>query len=124
MEVKIERSGGQETPASVMAEYMVERITALMVMSGIESISSQRYQCGAGSRLHVTIATFAGAPKEVTDQGVVIKDALAQIMSVANIVRIHMKPSEADLNSMKSTWAESSKKAKELNESRSQEERQ
>jgi len=116
MEVEVGRAAGQETPASVMAEYMVERVTALMVMCGIESISYQKYESGVGSRLHVTIAPFADAPEVVTNQGVVVKDALAQIMSVSNVMRIRMKPSESDLNDMKATWAESAKAAAERND--------
>ena len=115
MDIEVGKAEGAETPASIMTEYVVERITALMVMAGMESISAQRFECGLGSRLHVTISAFAGAPKDVTDQGIVIKDALAQIMSVANVVRIVIKPSESDLSDMKASWADSAKRAKNKN---------
>lgn len=104
MDVDIGKSGSSETPASEMVEYVVEHITALMTIGGIESISAVKYQCGFGSRLHVSMVPFAEAPETVKNQGIVIKDAIAQIMSVANVVRIVMKPSEDDLVSMRKTW--------------------
>ena len=104
MDVEIGKAGAAETPASFMAEYVIEHISALMTLGGIESISATKYICGFGSRLHVTMAPFADAPEEVKAQGVIIKDALATILSVANITRVVMKPAEDDLNKMKATW--------------------
>lgn len=115
MNVEIGKAYAGETPASCMQEYVTEHITALMTLGGIESISAVKYQCGFGSRLHVTIAPFADAPEDVRAQGVVIKDALAEIMSVANIMRIVMKPSDEDLASMRDAWTKSSEDARSLN---------
>lgn len=115
MDVEIGKSGAAETPASFMAEYVTEHITALMTLGGIESISATKYVCGFGSRLHVTMAPFADAPEEVRAQGVVIKDALATILSVANITRVVMKPSEEDLGRMRDTWEMAVKDARAAN---------
>lgn len=115
MNVEMSKASGPETPASCMAEYVMEHITALMTLGGIESISAQKYVCGFGSRLHVTIAPFADAPEQVKTQGVVIKDALATIMSIANITRVVMKPSKADVKKMRDVWKSSVKDAYSVN---------
>ena len=115
MDIEMSKASGPETPASCMAEYVMEHVTALMTLGGIESISAQKYVCGFGSRLHVTIAPFAKAPDAVKSQGVVIKDALAQIMSVANITRVVMKPSKAEMKKMVDAWKSSVRDAKAVN---------
>lgn len=115
MDVEMSKASGPETPASCMAEYVMEHITALMTLGGIESISAQKYVCGFGSRLHVTIAPFADAPEPVKAQGVVIKDALATVMSIANITRVVMKPSKADVKKMRDVWESSVKDADLVN---------
>lgn len=115
MDVEMSKASGPETPASCMAEYVMEHVTALMTLGGIESISAQKYVCGFGSRLHVTIAPFADAPEPVKAQGVVIKDALATVMSIANITRVVMKPSKADIKKMRDVWKSSVKDADSVN---------
>lgn len=115
MNIEMSKASGPETPASCMTEYVIEHVTALMTIGGIESISARKYVCGFGSRLHVTIAPFANAPDAVKAQGVVIKDALAQIMSIANITRIVMKPSKADVKKMLDAWKSSVRDADSVN---------
>ena len=115
MNIEMSKASGPETPASCMTEYVIEHVTALMTIGGIESISAQKYVCGFGSRLHVTIAPFANAPDAVKAQGVVIKDALAQIMSIANITRVVMKPSKADVKKMVAAWKSSVRDADSVN---------
>lgn len=112
MEVEIGKMASEATPASSMSEYVVEHVVALMTIGGIESISAVRYSSGFGSRLHVSIAPFADVPKEVADQGVIIKDALAQILSIANINRIVLKPDEKDRSKIRESWSESVKDAR------------
>ena len=107
MEIEVKKANAEETPASRMAEFATEHITALMTLGGIESIGAQRYTCGFGTRLHVSFSTFKGAPDEVVKQGIVIKDAIAQIMSVANLVQITIKPSEEDMVQMREAWGDS-----------------
>ena len=105
MEVEIGKAEVAETPASAMAEKVIEHVAAIMMLvGGIESISSTKYVCGFGDRLHVSISPFTSAPSKILSQGVVIKDALATIMSVANISRILVKPSETDLTGVEEAW--------------------
>ncbi len=104
MEVEIGRVNAGTTPVSVVAQYVTKRIAELMTVTGIESISAQKYECGFGSRLHVTMSAFQSAPKEISYQGVVIKDALAQILSIANVARLQLKPSEEDRKDMEAMW--------------------
>ena len=115
MDVEVGKAGAAETPASFMAEYVTEHVTALMMLGGIESIGSTKYVSGYGSRLHVTMAPFADAPDEVKAQGVVIKDALAAILSVANISRVVMKPSDKERAKFKSTWDQAVRDARAAN---------
>ena len=115
MNVEISKAAAPETPASVMTEQMVEHIMSIMMLCGIEGISATKYQSGFGSQLNVTISPFANVPEKVSAQGVIIKDALAQIMSVANVTRLIAKPSDADLKELRETWNESARSADELN---------
>lgn len=115
MNVKMDKAMVPETPASCMTEYVMEHITALMTIGGIESISAQKYVCGFGEKLHVTIAPFANAPKKIRDQGVIIKDAIAQIMSVANVSRVLIEPSDEDMKSISEMWKSSVRGADSLN---------
>lgn len=115
MDVEIGKAAAQETPASCMATYAVEHISALMIMGGIESIDAKKYSTGFGSRLHVSISPFADAPEEITAQGVVMKDAIAQILSVANVTRVVLKPEDNDLPDMKNMWRKQVKEAKSAN---------
>lgn len=115
MNVEISKAAAPETPASVLTEQMVEHILSIMMLCGIEGISATKYQCGFGTQLNVTIAPFANVPEKVSAQGVIIKDALAQIMSVANVTRLLAKPSDTDLKELRETWKESAKSAEALN---------
>lgn len=104
MEVEIGKAGAPETPASCMGEAFLRPVTDLMVFNGIEAISSERYVCGFGSHLHVTIAPFAGAPKPIKNQGVLVKDSLAKILSAANITRVVIKMTDSDMDEVKKSW--------------------
>lgn len=115
MNVEMSKAQGPETPASCMIESVMEHVTSLMTIGGIESISAQKYVCGFGSRLHVTIAPFAKAPDRVIAQGVIIKDALATIMSIANVTRVVMKPSKSDMKKMSDSWRKSIADADSVN---------
>jgi hypothetical protein len=121
MNVEIGKAAAAETPASVIAGDMMEHIAAVMMLvGGIESISAQKYTCGFGSKLHVSIAPFAGVPKDIALQGVAIKDALAQILSVANITKVTAQPSASEMLDIRRTWDASVKSASEANGGSSQ----
>ena len=115
MDVEISKADAAETPASCVTDYVMEHATALMALGGIESISARRYTCGFGSRLHVTIAPFSCAPEEVKSQGVVIKDAIATVLSIANITRVVTKPGDKDIAEMKKLWDVSVRAARAAN---------
>jgi len=115
MDIEIGKAAAPETPASCMATYAVEHISALMIMGGIESIDAKKYSTGFGSRLHVSISPFADAPEEITAQGVVMKDAIAQILSVSNVTRVVLKPEGDDFSDMKNMWRQKVKEAKSAN---------
>jgi hypothetical protein len=120
MDVEVNRAAAPETPASTMSAYVVEHATALMTIGGIESISAQKYSCGLGSRLHVSMAPFADAPEDIVAQGVVMKDAIAQVLSVANIVSVTIKPNEDEMKDVRTMWEKSSGEAKAGNQGSSQ----
>ena len=115
MNIEMSKANAPETPASAMTDYMCEHVTALMILGGIESIVLQKYNSGFGSRLHVTIAPFANAPEAVKTVGIVIKDAVAQILSVANVTRLVLKPSEEEMSDVMSTWESATKDARITN---------
>ena len=115
MNIETGRANAPETPASAMKAYMCEHVTALMILGGIESIVLQKYNSGFGSRLHVTIAPFAKAPEAVKKVGIVIKDAVAQILSVSNVTRLVLKPSDEEMDDMMSTWDSATKDAMTAN---------
>ena len=115
MEVKIGKAGAPETPASCMGEAFLRPVTDLMVFNGIEAISYERYSCGFGSHLHVTIAPFADAPKPIRNQGVLVKDSLAKILSAANITRVVIKMTDTDLEEAKKSWGDAVKESDAAN---------
>ena len=101
MKADYDKMDGDETPASSMKNYVLEHLSALMIIGGIETISLKKYKIGGGSRIHTSVSFFKGVPDEIVTQGVVIKDALAQILSVANISRVVLRPSEEDLRGLR-----------------------
>lgn len=116
MNVELSRAIEEETPAFEMTDKIVENVSSLMVVcGGIESISSTRYKSGFGDRLHVAISQFKEAPKEVRTQGIIIKDALAQILSVANVMKAVVKPTEEDMKDLSAVWEAATKDAKKHN---------
>lgn len=114
MNLEINKAMAASTPSSCLGDYVAEHVAALMTLGAIEGISIQKHQSGMGSRLHVSITQFE-APNSVKMTGIIIKDALAQIMSVANIARILMTPEEEEMESMRKTWKESSEDAEAAN---------
>lgn len=105
MNVKISQAQSNATPASTMTDEIIEHVSALMMLcGGIESISSTKYASGFGERLHTTIAHFAKAPRWVKDQGVIIKDAIAKILSIANIAGVTITPTDEDLARLQDAW--------------------
>lgn len=104
MKVDYDKMEGAETPASLMRNYVLEHVSALMIMGGIETITFKKYKIGGGSRIHTSVSFFKGVPDEIAMQGVVTKDALAQILSVANISRAVIRLSEEDLQGMRNFW--------------------
>ena len=115
MNIEAAPVGGGETIASLKGEDYIKCITDLMTYSGIESISVQKFTCGFGSRLHVSIAPFANIPDILSRQGIVVKDALGTLLSVANIARIVMKPSDEELTAMHKLWDDFAKEAELAN---------
>lgn len=104
MNAEVNYAASPVTPAFIVGQEFIEPITTLMSYCGIEAISADKYNCGYGSKLHVTISAFSGAPQKIVDQGIVVKDALAQLLAVANINRLVIKPSEMDLEGLRSGW--------------------
>ena len=116
MEVKLSKSVDVETPAGVAGQQLMEAIATIMtVVGGIESIKIEKYSAGMGSRLHVSIGLFPKAPEEVASQGVIIKDALAQIMSVANVTRAIVVPTDKELADMEKMWGDVTAEARQIN---------
>ena len=101
MKADYDKMDGDETPASSMKNYVLEHLSALMIIGGIETISLKKDEIGGGSRIHTSVSFFKGVQDEIVTQGVVIKDALAQILSVANISRVVLRPSEEDLRGLR-----------------------
>ena len=105
MNVEMSKVKAQETPASMMSKELVEHVAdVMMVGGGIESISAIKYVGGFGDRLHVSITQFTEAPYEVRSQGVIIKDAIAQILSVFNISRLSVKMSDEEKTGVVTAW--------------------
>ena len=62
------------------------------------------------------ISQFKEAPSEVHSAGIIIKDALAQILSVANITRLVLKPTDKEMANIKSNWEKSVEQSKVVKE--------
>ncbi len=120
MGVEVGRFAAPATPAAAMSEDIAQNVANLMIFSGIEVIDSQKFNRGACSHLHTSIASFADAPEDVKAQGVMIKDALAQILSMANISRILIKPKQESMDRIKSAWDSAVNEANAANGSSAQ----
>lgn len=116
MNAEIRSIGARETFASVNKQQIAEHITSLMVMYGIEAISTQRYECGYGSRLHVMMSVFDSVPQRMSNQAIVVKDAIGQMMSSCNIQGIVAKPTKKEMKDMVDGWNASLKAADLANE--------
>lgn len=119
MNTKLKRvAGAPVTPAEAVTDYLVDHINAIMICCGIQSIEVNKYTCGFGSRLHVTMTPFNDAPPEIVAQGVVVKDAIAQIMSVVNLAKQtvgNFTKEEADnVHAMWKTAVEASKMPRQM----------
>ena len=117
MNVEISKAKALETPASVRTSKYVEEISGLMLGGGINAISYTKYQAGFGSRLHVSVSQFADAPEDIKKQGVVIKDALAELMAIANLTRIVLNLDDKELDGVKADWDASIREAANSNSS-------
>lgn len=94
------------TPAEDMTDYLVDKIDAIMICCGIKEIVAQKYTCGFGSRLHVTMTPFEDAPPEIVKQGLVVKDAIAQLLSVINLSKISLSNfSTEEMSNIHAMWA-------------------
>ena len=107
MNTKVKRViGAPVTPAETMTDYMADKINGLMIACGIKEIEIKKYACGFGSRLHVTMVPFEDAPREIVAQGIVVKDAIAQLMSVVNLTKQTLGEfTEEEMNGIKNMWA-------------------
>ena len=116
MNVNIRKGQGTTTPASIDSEEMVAQIASLMLASGISDLVAQKYVSGMGSRLHVSISPFQGCPGEVVAQGIVIKDALAQILSTANIMGMSITLDQEETEAKRKEWRDVANKVRLMNE--------
>lgn len=98
--------GVPATPASVMGRDLMENVYSIMALNGIEAISLHRYSCGLGHKTHVIISHFPDAPAEIVNQGIVIKDAIAQMLAISNIWRVVITLTDED-NAVREYWAKS-----------------
>jgi len=120
MNIEVAKVSGPETIASLKGEDYLKCITDLMTYSGIESINAQKFTCGFGTRLHVSIAPFANVPETLYRQGIIVKDALGTLLSVANISRVVIKPSDEELEMMHKMWDDFAEEAMLANSGSSQ----
>ena len=89
MKVELSRIDSTPTPLSMMCEEYVEKyISGTMLLCGISGISLEWRRSGFGIAPYVKAMPFPDAPEEVVAQGLVAKDAIAQMLAVANIGRI------------------------------------
>lgn len=107
MNAKLKRAASEPvTPAEDMTDYLVDKIDAMMICCGIKELSVQRYVCGFGSRLHVTMTPFEDAPSEIVKQGLVVKDALAQLLAVVNLTKLGLSDFTAEeMANIRAMWA-------------------
>ena len=95
-----------KTPASEMGQYVLRHATALMLVGGIKSLSTVRYNSGIGSKMHVTAGFVDGAPKAVVAVGMIMKDAIAQILATANFGAVDLELDDNDVEKVRSNWGE------------------
>lgn len=114
MNVKITTVDTNSTPAAEMREKIVENAVSLMVVGGaLSSITSIKYSSGFCEKQLVSVTQFKDAPFPVKNQGVVIKDAIAQILGVANVTRVTVELDDKERENVTSAWNAAVKAAEE-----------
>ena len=104
MEVNVGRAVVDGGTDSDMSEFFVTRIADIMAAFGIKSIVVNRYASGIGCSISSSAVPFDGVPGSVLQKGMVARDAIALIMSVANLTRIEMKVDEEEYNKLRTIW--------------------
>lgn len=114
--------GCRPNPATSAAQYeiLASAISTLMLVGGIETIKVERRVAGAASTLLASIAPFPEAPREIQEQGAVIKDAIAQIMAIAGVPGYVLTLEAEEMTNVVNGWKAAVDQARAANEGSNQ----
>lgn len=87
-----------------MSEFFVTKLADIMAVFGIKSIAVNRYSSGFGCKIISSMMPFDGVPNDVLQKGVISKDAIGQLMSVANLTRIELRVDGDEYGELRKVW--------------------
>lgn len=102
--MKVEVSRTRTASPSPRAEFVMEHVSALMTMAGIKSLIMHRYEFGMSSNALASLEFFDGVPPEVMALGVVIKEALGQVLMSADIMKVSIALDDGERERVSGIW--------------------
>lgn len=105
MKVNIGRAAVNGVKTSEMSEFFVTRLADMMAVMGMKSVTASRYSSGLGCRIISSMVPFDGVPNSVVQKGVIAKDAIGLLMSVANLTRIELRVDGDEYDRLRSAWS-------------------
>ena len=87
-----------------MSEFFVTKLADIMAVFGIKSVAVNRYSSGFGCKVISSMMPFDGVPNDVLQKGVISKDAIGQLMSVANLTRIELRVDGDEYGELRKVW--------------------
>jgi len=107
MKVRVGRAIGEHgTPAEARKVQYVTMITDLMAYNGLKSVSYRTAKMGVGMKLIVSSESFDDAPVGIRIQSLVVKDAIAALMSVANLSHVEISLDDEEYAAVREGWRE------------------
>lgn len=103
--MKVDVSRTRTAAPSPRAGFVMEHVSALMTMAGIKSLAMRRYEFGMSSNALAAVEFFDGVPPEVMALGVVIKEALGQVLMSADIMKVSIALDDGELGRISGMWA-------------------
>ena len=93
----------KDTEPSVMsaaAEKISEAMLVLMQIFGIKRLECRKLKSADFERILTDVQKFDCTPPEIESAGVLVKDAMMQILAAAGIVKLEIEATDEDMKSL------------------------
>lgn len=109
--MKVDVSRTRTASPGPRAGFVMEHVSALMTMAGIKSLTMHRYEFGMGANALAAVEFFDGVPPEIMALGVVIKEALGQVLMSADIMKVSISLDDGELERISGMWVQPAQEA-------------